>query len=149
MLFDFLKKKSRRFDAMQQASAQYFEGVQRIETMWSILYNLKQYNGDPADALEKACYDNLKDLETMLEASRAAGYDDTRPSEVAAYIRLCMLYEKQGLFDKAVQTCATAIRSGAVHVGSKGLMYGRLARLLRKAGRDQEPELLALIQGRG
>lgn len=146
-MFNFLKKKDNSYEIMQQATALYYEGAQKIEAMWSVLYNLKKYSGDPADALEAACYRNLEDLERMLATSRAAGFSDERPAEVAAYIRLCMLYEKQERYADAVRICAEAIRSGAYYDKSSGQMYGRLARLLHKAGMDQDPELLKLVQG--
>lgn len=146
-MFNFLKKKDNSFELMQQATDQYFEGVQKIETMWSVLYNLKKYSGDPADALEETCYKNIEDLNKMLATSRTAGYSDERPIEVAAYIRLCMLYEKQERYADAIRICSEAIRAGAYYDKSSGQMYGRLARLLRKAGMDQDPELLKLVQG--
>lgn len=145
-MFNFLKKKDNSYELMQQAAARYFDGTQKIGTMWSVLYNLKKYEGEPAEALEAACYKNLEDLEKMLETSRAAGFSGERPTEVPAYVRLCMLYEKQERYAEAIRVCAEAIRAGAVYDKSSGQMYGRLARLIRKAGMDQDPELLKLTQ---
>lgn len=147
-MFNFLKKKDNSYERMQQATAQYYDGAQKIEAMWSVLYNLKKYAGEPADTLEAACYKNIEDLAKMQEACRLAGFSDEHPVEVAAYIRLCMLYEKQERYPEAVRVCAEAIRAGAIYDKSSGQMYGRLARLIRKAGMDQDPELLKLTQGR-
>lgn len=119
-LFNFMKKKDNSYELMQRAATLYYDGVQKIEAMWSVLYNLKKYSGDPADALEAACYKNIEDLEKMLTASRSAGFSDERPAEVAAYIRLCMLYEKQERYADAVRICAEAIRAGAYYDKSSG-----------------------------
>ena len=58
-----------------------------------------------------------------------------------------MLYEKQARYDEAISICAIAIHNGITYDGSKGEMYGRLARLIRKAGKPVSDDILKLLQG--
>lgn len=122
----------------------YYKGMEEIESMWSVMYNLKIVNGEQADIFESKCKSNLIDLYQMLDVNKKYGYDSTMPPHVPAYVRLAMLYEKQKKYDKAIDICVEAIKAGAISDGNKGKMYGRLARLIRKSGIAVNDEVLAL-----
>lgn len=128
------------------ASEKYFSGLEQIESMWSVLYNLGITSGEQADSFIEKCHTNLIDLQNMLETNRKYGYDYTIPPHVPAYVRLAMLYEKQHDYQKAIDICVQAIQAGAINDGSKGKMYGRLARLIKKSGIQVNEEILSLCQ---
>lgn len=119
----------------------YFSGMEEIEAMWSVLYNLKIVTGEKADMFEQKCLQNISDFQRIPPANIQA----TR--EVPAYTRLAMLYEKQERYDEAIAVCADAIRRGIVYDGSKGQMYGRLARLIRKSGKQVDSDIVKLSGG--
>ena len=123
----------------------YYSGLEKIESMWSVMYNLGISSGEKADIFEQKCYENLKDLKEMLAVCQRYGYSDTMPPHVPAYVRLAMLYEKQQDYEKAIDICVQAIRAGAVNDGNKGKMYGRLARLVKKSGTNVDNEILFLM----
>lgn len=127
-----------------KCSATYFDGLEELESMWSVMYNLKITTGEKADAFEAKCKDNINDLYKMLNIGRKCGYDSTMPPRVPAYVRLAMIYEKQERYQDAINICAEAIKAGAINDGSKGKMYGRLARLIKKSGSNVSDDLLAL-----
>lgn len=122
----------------------YYTNMQAIESMWSVMYNLKVVSGEKADLFETRCKENIIELYDMLNAAKKARYDSSVPPHVPAYIRLCMLYEKQEKYQNAINICVEAIKAGATDDGNKGMMYGRLARLIRKSGIDVGDDILAL-----
>lgn len=119
----------------------YFSGMEEIEAMWSVLYNLKIVTGEKADMFEQKCLQNISDFQRIPPANTQA----TR--EAPAYTRLAMLYEKQERYDEAIAVCVDAIRRGIVYDGSKGQMYGRLARLIRKSGKQVDSDIVKLAGG--
>lgn len=122
----------------------YYKGLEDIESMWSVMHNLKITNGEQADIFEQKCKENILDLYQMLDANKKYGFDSTVPPHVPSYVRLAMLYEKQERYEDAIDICVEAIRSGAINDGNKGKMYGRLARLIRKSGIQVGDDILAL-----
>lgn len=122
----------------------YYKGMEEIEAMWSVMYNLKIVSGEQADIFINKCYENLADLQNMLQAERKYGFGGEMPFRVPAYVRLAMLYEKQENYEKAINICVEAIRAGATNDGNKGKMYGRLARLIRKSGITVSDDILLL-----
>lgn len=132
------------YENRNKCSTTYFSGLEEIESMWSVMYNLKIVNGEKADIFEAKCKNNLTDLHKMLNANKQYGYDSAMPPHVPAYVRLAMLYEKQERYKEAIDVCVEAIKAGAINDGNKGKMYGRLARLIKKSGIEVNDEILAL-----
>jgi len=120
---------------------QYYKHMEKIEVMWSVLQNLKAFNTQQAYDLEKACIENIQEFKLYASACQ---YEP--PRKVRAYIRLAMLYEKQERWDDGIKVCVEAIKSGAYEDGSNGKMYGRLARLIKKSGKDVGDEILRLTK---
>ena len=119
---------------------EYFSGMEEIESMWSVMYNLKIVHGEKADIFEQKCFQNINVFNHLSP-------DFTKSiKSVPAYIRLTMLYEKQERYDEAITVCAEAIKRGYVIDNSKGGMYGRLSRLIRKSGKPADEDILKLIQ---
>lgn len=130
---------------VQTISKKYYTGVENIEAMWSVMHNLKIANGEKADLFEKACYENIDDLKALIDAEESINYPNDIPPHVPAFVRLAMLYEKQERYEEAIKICGAAIKCGAVNDGSKGKMYGRLARLIKKSGISPSPEITSLL----
>jgi len=129
---------------MRAYSSKYFKGMEELESMWSVMYNLKLFSGEKADIFQSKCQENISDLHKMLDANKKYGFDDRMPPHVPAYVRLCMLYEKQEKYERAINICVEAINAGAISDNSKGKMYGRLARLIRKSGLAVSDDVLQL-----
>lgn len=140
------KNRFEEYEEMNTISHKYFSGLDEIESMWSVMYNLGITSGEQADTFIEKCYTNLSDLHDMLVVNEKYGYDNSIPPHVPAYVRLAMLYEKQQEYQKAIDICVQAIRAGAINDGNKGKMYGRLARLIKKSGLPVEEEILSLTQ---
>ena len=130
---------------IQAIIKKYYTGVENIEAMWSVMHNLKITNGEKADLFEKACYENIDDLKALIDAEESINYPNDIPPHVPAFVRLAMLYEKQERYEEAINICGAAIKCGAVNDGSKGKMYGRLARLIKKSGISPSPEITSLL----
>lgn len=122
----------------------YYDGIDSIESMWSVMYNMKIVNGEKADLFEKKCKENINLLYQMLDVDKKNGRSGEMPPHVPTYVRLAMLYEKQGRFEDGINICVEAIKVGATSDGSKGKMYGRLARLIKKSGIQVDDDILAL-----
>ena len=132
-------------DSLRSAVDKYYTGMENIQAMWSVMYNLKITTGEKAEQFENACYENIEDLKTMIATQKAANFPSDIPPQVPAFVRLAMLYEKQQRYEEAINICVTAIKCGATHDGNKGTMYGRLARLVKKSGITPSKEAEALL----
>lgn len=120
----------------------YYKDMDQIEMMWSVLQNMKAFHGSEADSLENKCLESIDDFTYMSKINSKKGI--ANPKSAPCFIRLAMLYEKQERYEEAIQICASAIRSGAYDDHSKGKMYGRLARMIKKAGVDVSPDIMML-----
>lgn len=130
-------------NAVRPYSEKYYKGMEEIESMWSVLYNLKITSGEKVDLFEQKCKQNIIDFYNMIAVHQK--YDSNFSiSHVPAYVRLAMLYEKQGRYEEGINICVEAIKAGATTDGNKGKMYGRLARLIKKSGLSVDEETLQL-----
>lgn len=128
------------FDNKHRSLAdEYFPGMEKIQEDWSIMYNLKSYNGKRADRFAEDCKKNIELYKKMAKIERA--YDEIPPPSVPAYKRLAMLYEKQGLFEDSASVCMEALRNGVTGDG----MRSRLARMIKKIGRKPTQDELFMI----
>lgn len=109
----------------------HYKLTEEINAMASVLYNLKIVQGDKMNVLISKCQDDIALAPKLIVYWQKYG---DKPPAYEGYRRLCMIYEKQEKYGEAMKTCADAIRLGFVNDGSKGQMYGRLARLMRKSG---------------
>lgn len=125
----------------------YYEYMGKVESAWSVLQNLKLFFGDEAEAFERLCIENLALYKNMIDYdAQNASRNYEPPKHVPAYVRLAMLYEKQEKYQKAIDICVEAIKIGAYDDHSKGKMYGRLARLIKKSGVQATPDIQKLIE---
>lgn len=122
---------------VKKISSHYYATMEQIETEWSVLYNLKEYTGEKATAYEKACKDNIELYKKMHEIDLK--YGEKTATNIPAYKRLAMLYEKQGLYEKAVVVCKEAISFGMDE-------RSRMIRMIKKVGRTATPEELAMLE---
>ena len=124
MIIDFTSRQPLRPEIIAE---QYAAERAAIDVHWSVISNLRAYTSDEARGFELLCLQCI-DHHLMLYKT----WQD-KPRRAACFTRLCMLYEKQGRFEDAIEICKTAINCGVYDDGTKGKMPGRLARLLRKA----------------
>ena len=129
-------------------SNSYYQNMEKIEVMWSVIKNLDLMQSKEAEIFEKLCISNKCDYIKMNEFDKKHNKDYVIPPHAPAFVRLAMLYEKQEQWQKAINICAEAIRNGAIEDGSKGKMYGRLARMIKKSGINPTPEVTQYISMR-
>lgn len=111
----------------QRISKQYYSQLETIESEWSVMYNLKNFQGDRAKRFITLCLKNV-DLYKQL-ATIENSYGQDAPPSSPGFKRLAMIYEKQKLYDLAASVCVDALAYGAYADNMKG----RLARMIRKA----------------
>ena len=115
----------------------YYYLLHLIQREWSVLYNLKDFNGKKANEFEKMCLNGICYYIEMRKIDLK--YNEKTPVNVPAFTRLAMLYEKQGEYEKAVDICKEACALGIDE-------RSRLVRMLKKAGRTPTAEEAALIE---
>ena len=128
----------------KRISSKYYTGIEKIESQWSVLYNLKSFTGSDAEKFEMLCKQNINDLFEMQKISNKYESESVPPN-VPAFKRLAMLYEKQGCYDKAVSICMDAIKCGASSDGSKGGMQGHMARMIKKSKTTPTEEMKSMM----
>jgi len=121
---------ARYIDATKNISSMYFKQLEKIQSDWSLLYNLKDYTGFRARRFEDLCKNNIHLYKQM--NSIALTYHTTPAPNAPAFKRLAMLYEKQEKYNDSVAVCVDALDHNAWGDG----MQGRLVRMLKKAKRD-------------
>lgn len=104
----------------------YYSRMQIIEGNWSVLYNLGSYDTPLAEKFEKDCITNIADYKEMQRIDKK--YGQKTATNIPAFRRLAMLYEKQGRFEDAVDVCKQAYALGMDE-------RSRMARMIKKAGR--------------
>lgn len=117
--------------------SKYYELMTRIEQFWSLLYQANNYTGDIAIRVEKMCLQDISYYKKLREID--IKYNKKPETNIPAFKRLAMLYEKQGKFENSVSVCKEAISFGMDE-------KGRMLRMIRKAGRTPTAEETALIE---
>lgn len=120
------EKFQRYLKEVDAVAGRYFDKMQEIEKDWSVMYNLKTYTGSIADKFEKKCLANIADYREMRRID--SKYGEKTATNIPAFRRLAMLYEKQGRFEDAVEVCKHAYSLGMDE-------RSRMARMIKKAGR--------------
>ena len=130
---DFLSKQKR-----------YYNGMNNVENQWSVLYNLKSFEGELAAKYIRLCRSNIKAFNEMDQVGKQFR-DYESPVVVPSYKRLAMIYEKQKKYAEAYKVCIDAIKNGISQDGTKAGMKGRAARMLKKAKIVPDEEILDLL----
>jgi tetratricopeptide (TPR) repeat protein len=115
----------------------YFKQMQEIENEWSALYNLGTYTGSLADSFERKCLSNIANYKEMRRIDSKHGRETA--TNIPAFRRLAMLYEKQGRFEDAVEVCKQAWSLGMDE-------RSRMVRMIKKAGRTATEAELKLLE---
>ena len=136
----FDESKTDRFVRYQKevktVSARYYKHLQEIEKDWSALYHLGAYKGQLADILEKKCLANIADYKKMKQIDQK--YGEKTATNIPAFRRLAMLYEKQERFEESIEVCKQAYSCGMDE-------RSRMIRMIKKAKRNPTPEEIELI----
>ena len=114
----------------------YYEQMQDIQADWSVLYNLGTYTGLLAEKFEKTCLANIANYREMLRIDKK--YGEKTATNIPAFKRLAMLYEKQGRYEEAVEVCKQAYSLGMDE-------RSRMVRMIKKAGRKPNQEEQSII----
>mgnify|MGYP002855495927 CR=1 FL=1 len=130
---------------IKDTSKSYFENMDKLESMWAVVSNLRAYYSEAASELETLCYQNISEYHSMIAFEKIFNPDYVQPPRVPAYVRLAMLYEKREDYVNAIDVCVAAIKAGATADGTNGKMYGRLARMIRKSGIEVDPGIMQLV----
>ena len=140
-LMDRLQNRRRE----RELTAAYQKNTQAIESQWAVVSNLGDFHGPQGQELERLCLETIQILHAYLALHPEGEPGWLKPRKVPAYIRLAMLCEHRGDYDKAVEVCCAAIRAGATEDGNQSRMFGRLARMMKKANRPLTPDIEALL----
>lgn len=118
-------------------SKSYFSTLEKLNSEWSVMYNLKDYNSTRGECFETMCVEQI-DIFLKL-VPKWQKYDGVVPN-TSAFKHLAMLYERQGRIDDAACVCLKAIELGFENDGTKAGMRGRLARLIRSGAAAEMPK---------
>lgn len=122
-----------------EISGYYYDLLPRIEYAWSNLYNTKNYTGSLSQQLEESCIVAIKLYKQMI--SIANEYDETLDFTVPPYTRLCMLFERRGEYQYAIDVCIDAMESG-VFTNNLGSRIIKNAKKLNRNLTEYEQELI-------
>lgn len=114
---------------------EHYKNIEKIEATYSVLYNANLFTGAKTEQLIQLCKDDIALAPNLKEFWDHWG---NTPPAYASFKRLAIIYEKQKRYDDAIAVCQEGIRLGFVVDGTKGQLYGRLAKLMRLAGRQDE-----------
>ena len=121
----------------------HYENLEKIKMQYSVLNNLKTYNGEAMDSLIELCYFDISLAERLKDYWLKAWKE---LPNYETFKRLAIIFEKRKEYDKAIEICVQAIETGFTKDGTDGQMYGRLAKLISKSGKDIPPKIQKLIQ---
>ena len=121
---------------VKSISDKYYSLMDNIQRDWSVLYNLKDYTGKIAHKIEEECFEDIALYNKMREIDMK--YGESSPTNIPAFKRLAMLYEKQEKFEEAIDICKQACSFGMDE-------RSRMIRMIKKAGRNPTIEELNII----
>lgn len=114
----------------------YFELMEKIQKNWSVLYNSKDYFGPLAVEIEQDCIKDIAYYEKMLKINKK--YKQSTATNIPAFRRLAMLYERQGKYEESIEVCRKAC-------SFKMDERARMERMIKKAGRQPTTEEIKII----
>ena len=122
----------------------HYTALEKIKAMYSVLYNANIFQGENAEQLIRLCWEDIGRAAEL----RAFWVSEGAIPNYDTFKQLSILYEKRKEYDQAIEVCKQAIQLGFIHDGTDGQMVGRLARLMKLAGRTEElQELVNKGQG--
>ena len=130
------EKFARYLSEVKEVSDRYYRQMQEIQNDWSTIYNVGVYNGALADNIEQKCLANIADYKEMRRIDRK--YGKSTATNIPAFKRLAMLYEKQERYEEAIKICKQAYSLGMDE-------RGRMARMIKKAKRNPTPEEIEIL----
>lgn len=131
------EKFQRYLNEVKAVADRYYAQMQEIQQDWSVMYNLKTYTGPLADKFEKKCLANIEDYKEMRKIDRK--YGEKTATNIPAFKRLAMLYEKQGRFEESIKVCMNAYSFGMDE-------RGRMANMIKKAKRTPTAAEMKILE---
>lgn len=129
-------KQSKTDYEYQELSKAYFSALEKLNSEWSVIYNLKEYNSKRGERFEIMCAEQIDRYIRLVPKWKK--YDGVVPN-TSAFKHLATLYERQGRIDDAANVCLKAIERGFENDGTKAGMRGRLARLIKNGAAVKMP----------
>ena len=119
----------------------HFEYLEKIGMLYTVANNLSLPNSPQMQKVIDLC---LKDISLAPQVAEYYIQDaqlnkedlKTALPHYPSFQRLAIIYEKQKEYDKAIEVCKKAIELGFYKDGTTGQMPGRLARLIKKANKQ-------------
>lgn len=131
------EKYERYLKEVKVVADRYYKQLKELQESWSVMYNLKTYTGNIADTFERKCLANIEDYKEMREIDRK--YGEKTATNIPAFKRLAMLYEKQGRFEEGIKVCMNAFSLGMDE-------RGRMANMIKKAKRTPTPAEMKILE---
>lgn len=116
---------------VKEVADRYYMQMDEIQKEWSVIYNIGVYTGRLADNIERKCIANIADFKEMKRINKK--HRQSTPTNIPAFRRLAMLYEKQGRYEEAINVCKEAYSFGMDE-------RGRMASMIKKAKRNPAPD---------
>ncbi len=137
----FRESKAEKFERylseVKEVSERYYKQMQEIQSDWSTMYNIGTYTGSLADNIERKCLANIADYKEMRRIDKK--YGESTATNIPAFKRLAMLYEKQERVEEAIEICKQACSFGMDE-------RSRVARMIKKAKRNPTPDEIKLLE---
>jgi len=125
-----------KYQSMLQTHSEYLE---KINMLYAIANNLTTPNSNEMQKVIELC---IKDIELAplfkeywINNARIFETPEALPP-YPTFKRLAIIYEKQKEYQKAINVCNYAIQLGFYKDGTDGQLPGRLARLIKKARKE-------------
>lgn len=119
----------------------HYKNLEKIGMMYTVANNLSLPNSPQMQKVIDLCLEDISLAPQFLEyhVQEAKLYErkleDWLPN-YPSFQRLAIIYEKQKEYQKAIDICQQAIELGFYKDGTNGQMPGRLARLIKKANKE-------------
>ena len=109
----------------------HYQYLEKINMLYTIANNLSTPNSSQMEQVISLCIEDIKLAPKIREY-----YDNTALPIYPSFQRLAIIYEKQKEYQKAIEVCNYAITLGFYKDGTAGQLPGRLARLIKKATKE-------------
>ena len=119
----------------------HYKNLEKIGMQYTVANNLSLPNSPEMQKVIDLCLEDItlapEFLEFHIKEAKLYGKNlqDWLPN-YPSFQRLAIIYEKQGEYQKAIDVCKQAIDLGFYKDGTTGQMPGRLARLIKKANKQ-------------
>lgn len=134
--YDKANKLNEKYDTIIK---KHYEYIEKIGMAYTIANNLSLPDSPEMQKVIELCLQDIALAPAFSEYCKemAKLYNQNEYiTNYSTFQRLAIIYEKQKKYQKAIEVCQQAIQLGFYKDGTTGQMPGRLARLIKKANKE-------------